>query len=291
MHFSIIIPTLNNFKYLKVCINSILKNSSFNHEIIIHLNGNCDQSEKFLKEKKIKYTKSTNNIGLCSAVNLGAKDSKYDYILYSHDDMYFLPGWDTNLIDEVNTIEHNNFYFSSTHISSHISNKGKIEHIYFDAGHNIETFNENKLLENFNKFEFNDLQGSHWAPHLIHKSLWNKVGGFSEEFNPGFASDPDLNMKLWSAGVRIFKNVGRSRVYHFGSVTTRKGDKIKRNPGKKIFLSKWGISVEMFTRCYLNRGDLYTGPLNEPIKNFNYYKEYIKSQFKKNINKFTRNDL
>ena len=50
-----------------------------------------------------------------------------------------------------------------------------------------------------------DLQGSHWAPHLIHKSIWNKVGGFSEEFNPGFASDPDLNMKLWKENVRIFK--------------------------------------------------------------------------------------
>ena len=22
-----------------------------------------------------------------------------------------------------------------------------------------------------------DLQGSHWAPHVIHKDLWSKVGG------------------------------------------------------------------------------------------------------------------
>ena len=54
------------------------------------------------------------------------------------------------------------------------------------------------------------------------KSLWNKIGGFSEEFNPGFGSDPDLNMKLWINGVRIFKCVNKSRVYHFGSQTTRK---------------------------------------------------------------------
>ena len=49
-------------------------------------------------------------------------------------------------------------------------------------------------------FKFNDLQGSHWAPHLIPRDLWERVGGFSEEFNPGFASDPDLNMKLWMEG-------------------------------------------------------------------------------------------
>ena len=32
--FSIIIPTLNNLEYLKFCINSILKNSEFNNEIL-----------------------------------------------------------------------------------------------------------------------------------------------------------------------------------------------------------------------------------------------------------------
>tara|TARA_B110001450_G_scaffold248854_1_gene265501 strand:+ start:352 stop:1176 length:825 start_codon:yes stop_codon:yes gene_type:complete len=272
MNFSIIIPTLENYRYLENCINSITKNSTFDHEIIVHLNGHCNSSENFLKEKKISYTKSLKNIGLCSAVNIAAKKSKHELILYSHDDMYFLPGWDTELVNEIIVIGHNNFYLSSAHISAHISNKGRIEHIVFDAGNSIDSFDEDKLLNNYEKFEFDDLQGSHWAPHLIHKSLWNKIGGFSEEFNPGFASDPDLNMKLWIEGVRIFKNVSKSRVYHFGSVTTRKGDKINRNPGKKKFLNKWGITVEMFTKCYLNRGEKYNGPLSEPKKIFNIIK-------------------
>ena len=65
-------------------------------------------------------------------------------------------------------------------------------------------------------------QGSHFAPHVINKELWNKVNGFSEEFNPGIASDPDFNMKLWNEGVRIFKGISKFKVYHFGSITTRK---------------------------------------------------------------------
>ena len=32
--FSIIIPTFNNLEYLKLCIQSIKKNSKFNHEIM-----------------------------------------------------------------------------------------------------------------------------------------------------------------------------------------------------------------------------------------------------------------
>ena len=42
--FSIIIPTFNNFDYLKLCLNSIKKNSKYNHEIILHLNDGTDGS-------------------------------------------------------------------------------------------------------------------------------------------------------------------------------------------------------------------------------------------------------
>ena len=39
-----------------------------------------------------------------------------------------------------------------------------------------DNFNEEKLLNKFEDYEFKDLQGSHWAPHIIHKSMWEKVG-------------------------------------------------------------------------------------------------------------------
>ena len=110
--------------------------------------------------------------------------------------------------------------------------------------------------------------------------MWDKVGGFSEEFNPGFASDPDLNLKLWMEGTRIFKSVSRSRLYHFGSVTTRKNKNIVRNNGKRTFLLKWKFTVEFFTKHYLKRGSIYNGPLNSPSKNIIYYFDYLISKIK-----------
>ena len=53
MKFSIIVPTLNNLDYLKILISSIEKNSSFDHEIIIHVNENLDDTIEFLKQKKL----------------------------------------------------------------------------------------------------------------------------------------------------------------------------------------------------------------------------------------------
>ena len=86
----------------------------------------------------------------------------------------------------------------------------------------------------------------HWAPHLTHISLWNKVGGFSEEFNPGDGSDSDFNMKLWQRGVRLFKGLNDFKVYHFGSISMRKKADIIKNDGTKTFLKKMGHYTQIF---------------------------------------------
>tara|TARA_Y100001958_G_C21183605_1_gene513071 strand:+ start:417 stop:1304 length:888 start_codon:yes stop_codon:yes gene_type:complete len=272
MQFSIIIPTYKNYDYLKMCINSIKKNSTFKHEIIVHINGIDKETESFLTSNHITYTKSNSNLGLCTGVNIAAKKSIYEFIVYAHDDMYFCPKWDFYLIEEIKQINNKYFYLSSTQISSIAPlHSSKINHIFFDCGDEINNFNENKLLENFSYLKFHDLQGSHWAPHVIPKDLWKEIEGFSEEFNPGFGSDPDLNMKLWSRGVRIFKGINKSRVYHFGSQTTRKNKDIVKNNANKTFLLKWGITIEFFVKFYLKRGNVYKKDLDDfkiNIKNF-----------------------
>ena len=273
--FSILIPSYNNLKYLKLCLESINKNSTKNHEIIIHVNDGSDGTLKFIKQNNIKHTFSNKNIGLCSSINLAANISTLKYILYAHDDMYFCPKWDEYLINEVNKIGHNNFYLSATMIEPYTG------HIEFNCGDNIENFDERKLLLNYKNLSFYDHQGSHFAPHLVTKEIWDKVGGFSEEFNPGIASDPDFNMKLWNHGVRIFKGLNNCRVYHFGSVTTRKKGGFKQNRGDKTFLKKWGITTKFFKKYYLQSRTKYTGPLSEPNVTINYLFELLLCKVRK----------
>ena len=88
MQFSIIIPSWNNLNYLKICIKSIKKNSLYNHDINVHLNEGSDGSVEFLKENKIKFSRSEKNIGLCSGSNSAASLADTEYIVYSNDDMY-----------------------------------------------------------------------------------------------------------------------------------------------------------------------------------------------------------
>ena len=271
--FSIIIPTFNNINYLKLCIESIKKNSIFNHEIIAHVNLGEDGTKEYLDKENIEYTFTNYNAGICEGMNKATKKANFDLILYSHDDFYFCPKWDEILNEEIKKIGHNRFYLSGI-----MMNNGPLK---FDAGSDFETFDEKKLLENYEKINHYDFQGSTWAPHLIHKELWNKVGGFSEEFYPGTGSDPDLNMKLWREGVRIFKGLSKCKVYHFGSIVTRKYKNHPRiqtesgSKGGKIFLLKWGITFKFFKKHYLRSDSIYEGELSNPKRNIQFYFDLI----------------
>ena len=271
--FSIIIPTLNNLEYLRLCIKSLRNNSSYSHQIIPHVNIGEDGTVDFLKKENIEYTFTKYNSGICEGMNKASKKANFDYILYAHDDFYFCPGWDKAMTEEIDRIGHNKFY-----ISGIMMNNGPLK---YDCGNNLNDFDEQKLLKNYKNINHFDFQGSTWAPHLIHKELWNEVGGFSEEYYPGTGSDPDLNMKLWKLGVRIFKGLNDCKVYHFGSIVSRK---YKNHPtiqtesgskGGKIFLLKWGITFKFFKKYYLQSDTEYKGELSDPKRNSRYYLELI----------------
>ena len=275
--FSILIPTLDNLDYLKLCLRSLKENSAYDHEIIIHVNENHEDTIKFLKDENFKYSYTSYNAGICEGVNLAAKLSTKQYILYAHDDFYFCPCWDIVLFNELKYLKHKSFYLSGTMVQN-----GQVE---LDCGDNIKNFNEKKLLSQYKNIKYFDFQGSTWAPHLIHKDLWNKVGGFSEEFFPGTGSDPDLNMKLWNEGVRIFKGLQHCKVYHFGSIVSRKKEKKfntiteSGSKGSKLFLVKWGFSIKFFKKYFLKSDTRFTGPLTEPLKNFQFYFDLLICKF------------
>jgi len=262
--FSILIPTFNNIEYLKICIGSINKNSKFDHEIIVHVNIGNDGTIDYLKKNKILYTFTNYNAGICEGINLASEKATKDYILYSHDDFYFCPDWDTVFEKEILNIKHNKFYLSG----SMIGTKGEFS---IECGETYDSFNEVKILKNYKNLKYRDFQGSTWAPHLIHKEFWKKVNGFSEEFFPGSGSDPDFNLKLWKQGVRIFKGLGDCKVYHFGSKTLRKSKNTFGSFSSKLFLLKWGISIKFFKKFYLRSMEDYNGELDEPYKDLRYY--------------------
>ena len=71
--FSILLPSWNNLDYLKLCVQSIEKNSTFKHQVIIHVNEGTDGTLEWVKSKGFDYTYSARNSGVCYAVNAAAQ--------------------------------------------------------------------------------------------------------------------------------------------------------------------------------------------------------------------------
>ncbi|MCC7029728.1 MAG: glycosyltransferase [Chitinophagaceae bacterium] len=259
MTFSILIPTWNNLPYLKLCIESIRKNSTFSHQILVHINETDADTEQFLDLEQIAYTTSTQNIGICKALNLIAAKATADYIMYMNDDMYCLPQWDHFLAEEINACNTNLFMFSSTMIEPR--NTGNRAVIVADFGTSTDTFQEDKLLMQFAAFDHADWSGSSWPPNIVHKSMWQKLNGYNEAFSPGMSSDDDFSMRMWQQGCRLFKGVAASRVYHFQCKST---GRIIRNNGRQQFLQLYGITQNMFNTYFLKKGKPFAGILQGP---------------------------
>ncbi len=255
--FSIIIPSWNNIEMLKFCINSILENSEFAHQIIVHVNEGTDGTLDWVKKKGFDYTYSETNAGVCYSVNAMAKLATTSLLLYLNDDMYVCPNWDKYLFEEVGKQPNNYWYFSGTMIEPFGNNPCAVTP--FNFGSEPNNFKETDLLKFAASFDKKDWFGACWPPALVHKELFDKVGGYSEEFSPGMYSDPDFAMKLWKAGVRNFKGIGKSMVYHFQSRSTAR---VQKNNGRMQFAKKWKVPSSYFYKKVLLLGK----PFDSEIK-------------------------
>jgi glycosyltransferase involved in cell wall biosynthesis len=255
-YFSILIPSWNNLPFLQLCIRSIRAHSVVPFELIVHLNEGKDGSLEWVKEQQdIAFTHSLSNVGVCHAMNAMRQLARAEYLLYINDDMYTLPGWDVLLQREIETCPDEYFFISSTMIEPRAQSNCSIE---ANFGTDMASFEEVRLLAEYHSFPKPDWQGATWPPNVVHKKMWDAVGGYSVEFTPGMYSDPDFSMKLWQAGVRLFKGLGQSRVYHFGSISVKR---VKQNRGYYQFIRKWGMTSSTLSKYYLRRGERFDGPL------------------------------
>ena len=247
--FSVVIPSWNNLPHLRLCLDSLRKNSRYSHQFIVVVNEGSDGTLAWAAEQTdLAYIQAERNVGLCCALNAARKLIGADYLLYANDDMYFLPDWDVPLWSEIQKIGHRGFMLSATMIEPAGRDPCRV---IADYGADLASFREKDLLADQKSLVRSDWSGALWPPNVLPIDAWDLVGGLSLEFSPGLYSDPDLARKLWQIGVRVFRGKGDSLVYHFGRRTT---SRISKNDGRKTFLFKWGLSSNAFNRECLRLG-------------------------------------
>lgn len=107
MKLSIIVPVYNVEKYIKECIDSLLKVPLDDMEIIVVNDGTKDKSIELLScytDERIKIIHRVNG-GLSSARNTGLDEAKGEYILFIDSDDFIIN--QDSIINMINIAEKN----------------------------------------------------------------------------------------------------------------------------------------------------------------------------------------
>lgn len=265
--FTVVVPSWNNLPFLRLCVESIRRNSAAPHQVVVHVNEGSDGTLDWVRAQGLDHTFTPRNAGICFTVNAAAALASTDYIVYMNDDMYACPNWDAALFDVARAIGHERFMLSGTMVEPGGKTPGSITP--HDFGDHPENFREAELLARLDSLARPDWAGATSPPTLVHRRMWEMVGGYSVEFTPGMGTDPDLSMKLWLAGVREFRGVGEARVYHFRHKSV--GRDIALNDDSRQFALKYGVPMSYFLREVLRWGEPYAGPAGEIPRDLRFH--------------------
>lgn len=186
--FSIIIPLYNKDKYIENAINSILRQTIADYEIIIVEDGSTDCGKEIISKyvcEKIKIIYHHKNKGLSAARNTGIKNATSNYITFlDADDL-----WHPNFLHTVKNL-------ISTYSEAHIF-ATNIDLVYPKITHKPRNGSED-LPPDFNGiidfFKINLKQGIYTPSSVCwHKSVFEQVGYYDEKIT--FSEDLDFNIR------------------------------------------------------------------------------------------------
>jgi glycosyltransferase involved in cell wall biosynthesis len=258
-YFSIIIPVFNKENFVAKTMKSVLCQTFSDFEIIIVNDGSTDQSEaKILefRDSRIQYY-SHENKGVSAARNFGIQKASAEYICFLDADDY----WYTNFLETMHQ------YTSEIPMQKVFASKIEIE----TKKRIVKA--QYSVVENTENFEFWDFFDASrkecvlWTSSIcIHKSVFEKVGGFDTQIKHGEDTELWIRIGLEFPIVFIYKvlaryvydeaSVSRKLNYFFEPYTFEKyAAQEKDNPALKNYMDLNRFSAVI--KCRLN-GDSKT---------------------------------
>lgn len=282
---SIVIPTVNNIKYLMGCIDSIFKSSKMDEvELIIVDNGSTDATQSFLQQlqKQIPTTKiirNETNVGFCKATNQGMEVATGKYITWLNDDTIVSNNWLITLEGAIN--DKNNTHpnvglagpFTNYAGGRQELNLGR--KITPEDTNNIDTGLKQQYIEQTATLKDQNVKYTANEPAaflsgfclMMKREVYDKIGGIDELYSPGGFCDNDFIVRATEAG---FGSVICSIcfVYHYGSVTLNSAF-----PELKGGVANWHKYINKFKSNKDNSLLLLQRVKIDDEKNLNLYKK------------------
>jgi GT2 family glycosyltransferase len=269
---SIIIPTKNNCKLIKNCVESIIEQSTYpNFELIIVDTGSTDSKTlDFYKSKLVttnpikiieyKYKKAFNFSASC---NLGVKESSGDYLLFLNNDTEVISSdWIEQMLGlaqrkEVGMVGCKLLFPDKRiqHAGVVLSERDIAFHPFYGVNPNQDIF-INVYLSNIR-----NCSAVTAACSMVSKEKFREVGGFDEVLSVTY-NDVDLCLRLLKKG---YHNVYTPYAYLYhdesmsvGRIHTTDRDRQEVEDAKKVMYQRWQDLLQKDP--YYNNNFIQHGP-------------------------------
>lgn len=209
---SVIIVNYNGKIHLEKCLLSLMQNDYENYEVILVDNNSVDSSVEFVQKNypSVKVIKLEKNLGFAEPNNLGAKESKGDFLLFLNND----------------TIPNQNFMTELVKVAKEDSEIAICQSLLLKPDGAIDSSGDfidiyGRAYSSREKVStVRQILSARGASMMVRKDRFWEFGGFDKDFFASF-EDVDLGLRAWIWGYRVVM-VPSSIVYHLGGQTIQK---------------------------------------------------------------------
>ena len=244
---SIVIPVYGQLGYTLNCIDSLLRHRSrYSAEIIVIDDHSRDGvTDVFLPQlDSIRYQRQPVNGGFIKSCNTGAAIACGAFVLMLNNDTRVVEGWLDALVESFTLFPSAGLVGSKMlYPDGSLQEAGGI--LWRDgSAWNYGRGDDPNRPQYCHAREVDYISG---CSILLPTDLWRELGGFDVHFNPAYAEDADLAMRVVAAGRQVWFQP-QSRVVHYegktGGTDTGAGTKAYQISNlKKLFL-RWREAFE-----------------------------------------------
>jgi GT2 family glycosyltransferase len=239
---SIIIVTYNNAHYTYQCLRSLLADSPPPYEVLLVDNASSDKTPLLLgKIRNAVVIRNTRNQFFPHACNQGARAARGKYLLFLNNDVFVHPGCISWLVKTVDSDP--NIGASGAKL---VWRNGLLQ----EAGSII--WRDGSTLgygrgDDPSKPEYcytRDVDYCSAACLIVRRDVFEKLGGFDEDFSPGYYEDTDLCVRLWDAGFRVvYQPLAVATHIEFAGSSFERATRLMEKQ-RQIFLKKHKKALE-----------------------------------------------
>ena len=208
MDISIVIPNFNGAKLLEKNLPKVLEAVSLykkgKAEIIVVDDASTDNSLDLVKDKNVVVLKNERNLGFSSTVNNGVRKARGDIIILLNTDVY--P--QNNFLEPLLKHFEDESVFAVGCLDKSVEGDKVVE-----RGRGLGVWKRGFLIHRRGEVDKTNTLWVSGGSGAFRKSIWDKLGGFNELYNPFYYEDIDLSYRALKSGYKVLFEP-KSVVFH-----------------------------------------------------------------------------